>query len=148
MTFGITPYVHMRPVQVRQLIREEAITFPTAGICQGYAQANLVILPPEYADDFEMYAQKKSFPLPRLRGCQRDTSNPRHGRRRGYLYRHPQIPHLPRGGIYRGAVQCFPILEGGICGVFDWLFLFFRRGIDGRRYSRAAHRAGLQRAYV
>ena len=52
MTFGITPYVHMRPVQVRQLIREEAITFPTAGICQGYAQANLVILPPEYADDF------------------------------------------------------------------------------------------------
>lgn len=66
MTFGITPYVHMRPVQVRQLIREEAITFPTAGICQGYAQANLVILPPEYADDFEMYTQKNPFPCPVL----------------------------------------------------------------------------------
>ena len=66
MTFGITPYVHMRPVQVRQLIREEAITFPTAGICQGYAQANLVILPPEYADAFEMYAHKNPFPCPVL----------------------------------------------------------------------------------
>jgi len=64
--FDITPYVHMQPVQARQLIREEIITFPTAGICQGYAQANLVILPPEYSKDFELYAQKNPAPCPIL----------------------------------------------------------------------------------
>lgn len=66
MSFDITPYIHMRPIQVRQLIREGVITFPTAGMCQGYAQANLVILPPEYANDFELYAQRNPFPCPIL----------------------------------------------------------------------------------
>ena len=66
MAFDITPYVDMSPAQVRQLIREGVIDFPTAGMCRGYAQANLVILPPEYAADFEEYAQKNPFPCPIL----------------------------------------------------------------------------------
>ncbi len=66
MPFDITPYIHMDPVQVRQLIRKGVINFPTAGICQGYAQANLVILPPEYAEDFELYAHRNPFPCPIL----------------------------------------------------------------------------------
>lgn len=66
MAFDITPYIHMKPVQARQLIRENTITFPTAGMCQGYAQANLVILPPEYAGDFETYTQKNPYPCPVL----------------------------------------------------------------------------------
>ena len=42
------------------------IDFPTAGMCRGYAQANLVILPPEYAADFEEYAKLNPFPCPIL----------------------------------------------------------------------------------
>lgn len=66
MAFDITPYIDMEPAQVRQLIREGAIDFPTAGMCRGYAQANLVILPPEYAADFEEFARLNPFPCPIL----------------------------------------------------------------------------------
>ena len=66
MAFDITPYIDMKPSEVRQLIREGVIDFPTAGMCRGYAQANLVILPPEYAADFEEYAKKNPFPCPIL----------------------------------------------------------------------------------
>ena len=40
------------PREVRALIRAGEITSPTAGMAAGYAQANLVILPAEYAADF------------------------------------------------------------------------------------------------
>ena len=66
MAFDITPYIHMTPAEVRGLIRQGKIDFPTAGMCAGYAQANLVILPPEYAADFEEYARRNPFPCPIL----------------------------------------------------------------------------------
>ncbi|MBO4839392.1 MAG: putative hydro-lyase [Lachnospiraceae bacterium] len=66
MAFDITPYVNMSPAEVRQLIRAGRIDFPTAGMCAGYAQANLVILPPDYAADFEEYARLNPFPCPLL----------------------------------------------------------------------------------
>ena len=53
MSFDITPYRDRNPSEVRQLIRAGILDFPTAGMCRGYAQANLVILPGEYAGDFE-----------------------------------------------------------------------------------------------
>ena len=64
--FDITPYVHMHPKQVRELIRNQTITFPTAGMCAGYAQANLVILPGQWAADFEKFCKKNPFPCPVL----------------------------------------------------------------------------------
>jgi len=66
MAFDITPYKNMKPSEVRQLIREGVIDFPTAGISAGYAQANLIILPPEYAADFEEFAKQNPFPCPVL----------------------------------------------------------------------------------
>ena len=66
MAFDITPYIDMKPSEVRKLIREGVIDFPTAGMCRGYAQANLIILPPEYAADFEKFAQLNPFPCPIL----------------------------------------------------------------------------------
>ena len=66
MAFDITPYVHMAPAEVRGLIRQGEIDFPTAGMCAGYAQANLVILPPDYAADFEEFARRNPFPCPIL----------------------------------------------------------------------------------
>ena len=62
MRFDITPYIDMSPAEVRQRIRKGEITFPTAGMCRGYAQANLVILPPEYAADFEEYTRLYAAP--------------------------------------------------------------------------------------
>ena len=66
MAFDITPYIHKSPAEVRALIRQGVIDFPTAGMCAGYAQANLVILPPEYAADFQRYAELNPFPCPVL----------------------------------------------------------------------------------
>lgn len=64
--YDITPYIHMSPAEVRQKIRAGEITFPTAGMCAGYAQANLVILPADYAADFKEYAARNPFPCPVL----------------------------------------------------------------------------------
>ena len=58
MAFDITPYIDKSPAEVRAAIRKGDIDFPTAGMSRGYAQANLVILPPEYAADFEEYAKR------------------------------------------------------------------------------------------
>ena len=62
----MTDYSKMKPGEVRKLIRKGEITIPTAGMCSGYAQANLVILPKKYADDFKEFARKNPKPCPIL----------------------------------------------------------------------------------
>lgn len=58
-------YYDMAPAKARRMIREEKITGQTSGMCAGYAQANLVILPREAAYDFLLFTQRnpKSCPL-------------------------------------------------------------------------------------
>lgn len=58
-------YENMKPEEVRRLIRQGKITGQTSGMCAGYAQANLVILPKELAYDFLLFTQRnpKSCPL-------------------------------------------------------------------------------------
>lgn len=58
-------YSKMKPSDVRKIIREEKITGPTSGMCAGYAQANLVVLPRELAYDFLLFTQRnqKSCPV-------------------------------------------------------------------------------------
>ena len=65
--FDITPYRNLKPVELRHLVREGKLkSVPTAGMCAGYAQANLVILPKEYAEDFKQFAALNPFPCPVL----------------------------------------------------------------------------------
>lgn len=64
--FDITKYKNMSPAAVRAAIRSGEVDFPTAGMCEGYAQANLVILPKEYAADFAEFARLNPFPCPIL----------------------------------------------------------------------------------
>ena len=45
----MTDYASARPKDVRALIRAGQITAPTTGMCDGYAQGNLVVLPKELA---------------------------------------------------------------------------------------------------
>ena len=59
-------YGDMSPKEIRKLIREEFITTTTAGMCRGYAQANLVVLSQKYADDFELFAKYNPKPCPIL----------------------------------------------------------------------------------
>ncbi|URZ01562.1 putative hydro-lyase [Clostridium felsineum] len=58
-------YSNMKPYDVRKIIRQGKISTPTAGMCSGYAQANLVVLPKELAYDFLLFTQRnpKACPL-------------------------------------------------------------------------------------
>lgn len=59
-------YSEMSPKEVRALISRGEIDFPTPGMCAGYAQANLVILPKELADDFLLFTQRNPKACPVL----------------------------------------------------------------------------------
>lgn len=56
----------MTPRQVRELIREGKITTHTSGMCPGYAQANLAVLPKDLAYDFLLFTQRNPKPCPIL----------------------------------------------------------------------------------
>lgn len=60
--------------ELRAAIRSGAYRSHTAGLGQGYLQANLAILPEEYALDFMRYCQRNPKPCP-LTGVS-DTGNP------------------------------------------------------------------------
>ncbi|MEZ6047373.1 MAG: putative hydro-lyase [Planctomycetaceae bacterium] len=51
---------------VREACRRGELQHHTAGLAPGYVQANLVILPAEYAEDFEQFCHKNSKPCPLL----------------------------------------------------------------------------------
>lgn len=59
-------YSHMHPQEVRRLIRAGEITGQTSGMCSGYAQANLCILPKEYAFAFLLFCMRNPKPCPVL----------------------------------------------------------------------------------
>ncbi|MDO4363628.1 MAG: putative hydro-lyase [Clostridia bacterium] len=59
-------YSTMHPQEVKKLIRAGKIDFQTSGMCSGYAQANLCILPKEYAFDFLLFCMRNPKPCPIL----------------------------------------------------------------------------------
>jgi uncharacterized protein YcsI (UPF0317 family) len=52
--------------EVRAACREGTLTGPTPGLALGYVQANLVILPRDWAFDFLLYCQRNPRPCPLL----------------------------------------------------------------------------------
>lgn len=62
------------PGAMRQLIREGKWRRPTSGLCPGYAQANVVILPRDLAFQFTVFAQRNPKPCPLLEVL--DAGNP------------------------------------------------------------------------
>ena len=56
----------MTASEVRSRIREEEHSGPTAGVARGYVQANLVILPSDYAFDFLRFCVRNPKPCPVL----------------------------------------------------------------------------------
>ena len=64
----------LTPREVRLKIRSQEITGQTSGMCPGYAQANLVVLPRELAYDFLLFTQRNPKPCPLLEVT--DTGSP------------------------------------------------------------------------
>ena len=63
---SMNPYAGESPAKVRAQIREGLITGQTSGMCEGYAQANLCVLPREYAYDFLLFAMRNPRACPLL----------------------------------------------------------------------------------
>lgn len=59
-------YSSMSPCEIRKLIKEQKITGQTSGMCAGYAQANLCILPKDLAFDFLLFCTRNPRPCPIL----------------------------------------------------------------------------------
>ncbi|MBX7072199.1 MAG: putative hydro-lyase [Pirellulales bacterium] len=64
--FEATEFRDASAAEVRAAIRAGQWSGPTAGLGRGYAQANLVVLPADYADDFERFCQQNPRPCPLL----------------------------------------------------------------------------------
>lgn len=56
----------MNPKDVRMQIREGSVNRPTAGMCSGYVQGNLVILPRDLSYDFLLFAHRNPKACPIL----------------------------------------------------------------------------------
>ena len=59
-----TPDLNQSPAKIRELIAKKEITGNTSALCPGYAQANLVILPKDWAFDFLLFAMRNPKPCP------------------------------------------------------------------------------------
>ena len=62
----MTHFAASHPREIRALIRNGQIGGPTAGLASGYAQANLVLLPAELADEFAIFCTRNPKPCPVL----------------------------------------------------------------------------------
>ena len=56
----------IEPKEIRKIIRNGDFIQPTSGLCRGYAQGNLVILPKANAYDFLLFSQRNPKPCPIL----------------------------------------------------------------------------------
>jgi 5-oxoprolinase (ATP-hydrolysing) len=55
-----------KPTEMRRLIRHGRWNQPTTGLCDGYAQMNLLVLPEEYATSFTQFCRLNPKPCPLL----------------------------------------------------------------------------------
>jgi uncharacterized protein YcsI (UPF0317 family) len=93
-------YGKSKPRQVRELIRKGIIGGPTTGMCNGYAQGNLVILPEELSWDFLLFCQRNPRACPLLEvsdaGCR-------------------SFPQTAKGSDITKDIPRYRIYENGIC---------------------------------
>ena len=59
-------YQKILPVEMRKIIRRDQFVKHTSGVCNGYVQANVVILPEAYAEDFREFAKANKEAVPIL----------------------------------------------------------------------------------
>jgi uncharacterized protein YcsI (UPF0317 family) len=67
----------VNPREMRARIRSGEWTGPTVGLCDGYYQANLVILPQRLAEDFFLFCERNPGPCPLLESTAPGDFEPR-----------------------------------------------------------------------
>lgn len=71
-----TPNIHV-PRRFRQAVREGRFTGPTNGVCSGFLQCNLVILPQgQHAFDFLLFCQRNPKACPLIEVCEPGSPRP------------------------------------------------------------------------
>lgn len=65
------------PEEMRRIIRTGAWTEPTAGLCRGHVQANMAILPADWAFEFLLFCQRNPKPCPVLDVTEPGSPEPR-----------------------------------------------------------------------
>ena len=89
----------MTPREARMKIRNGEITTQTSGMCNGYAQANLCILPKKYAYDFLLFASRNPTSCPILEVLDEGSRYTR------YMADHADIAtDIPKYRIYKNGV--------------------------------------------
>lgn len=68
---------NLSPNEIRLRIRKGEYTQQTSGLCKGYTQANLVVLPEKYALDFFAFAQRNPKPCPLLDVTEKGNPHPK-----------------------------------------------------------------------
>jgi uncharacterized protein YcsI (UPF0317 family) len=66
MAYTVESLAHTPASEVRSIIRKGEWAAPTSGVSLGYAQANMIILPRDWAYDFLLYATRNPKPCPIL----------------------------------------------------------------------------------
>lgn len=54
----------MTPFEFREKMKQGKLVQPTAGLCQGFVQANVVILPQKYAEEFLVFCEQNAQACP------------------------------------------------------------------------------------
>jgi uncharacterized protein YcsI (UPF0317 family) len=95
-TSSTADLAHAHPAQVRRLIRDGGWDRPTTGLCLGYLQANLVILPRDLAGEFQSVCEANPRPMPLL-----DVTEPGDPHPRRVAPEADLRTDLPRYRVYR-----------------------------------------------
>src|SRR6476660_1103478 len=83
---------------VRSVARSGELTGPTPGMAMGYVQANLVIVPKDWAFDFLLFCQRNPKPCPQL-----EVTEPGH----------PEPKFLAPGADVRSDLPRYCVFEHG-----------------------------------
>ncbi|WP_328804740.1 putative hydro-lyase [Noviherbaspirillum galbum] len=71
------PFHSLNPAEVRALCRSGQYDGPTAGTARGHMQANMMILPKEFAFDFLLFCQRNPKPCPLVEVLEPGRAEPR-----------------------------------------------------------------------
>ncbi|MDC7223083.1 MAG: putative hydro-lyase [Spirochaetales bacterium] len=106
---------------VREACRNGSLDGPTAGLGKGYVQANLAILPYDWAQDFLLFAQRNPKPCPLLEVGERGSRLTKTIARDGDICR-----DIPRYRVYKEGVLTDELTD--ISDLWDKDFVYFLIG--------------------
>lgn len=136
---GVNP-VTDTGTKLRTLIRNGEFTGPTSGYAKGYVQANLVVLPYEWAYDFLLFAQRNPKPCPILEVGEKGDYMTRYIADGGDIRR-----DIPKYRLYKDGTLCEE--TGDIISLWQDDFVYFLLGCSFS-FEQALLQAGLEIRHI